>query len=208
MKHLLNIVPTVKYRGESSFMFKTIIGLLYLLPALLALYTGLQYLEVTSLNVEMDAASDRLEKKHGEVSKGLAEARPDRSEIQESWQRILSYHHALKSTTFSWTTLFGYLEQVLPAAVRITRVRVHPEASVKLNIQGEAVRLEDVTDFLRRLYEHKRFDQPRLINHARLEGSTRSGKPGPEGSAVAVSSEAVMFTLDVDYLPIEEGVRR
>ncbi|MBF0502959.1 MAG: PilN domain-containing protein [Candidatus Riflebacteria bacterium] len=206
MKHLLNIVPTIKYRGESSFMFKTVLALLYAIPTLLAIYMGMQYLDAMSLNEESIAASDRLEKKQAEISKNLNEMRPDKAEYQSDWDRTIAYYHSLRSTTFSWTALFSDLEKVLPTSVRITRIRVRPDASVRLNLQGEATRLEEVTGFLRRLFENKRFDRPRLTQHVRVDRDSHVATTTASEPA-AVVTEAVTFALDVDYIPTGEGAR-
>lgn len=189
MKHLFNFSPTVKYRQGSSFMFKVVLTILYGIPALMLLSTTAEYLFISGLEAQYAECGDRLEKKQAEFNKRLGETRPDRKEIAQLTERSASYFQVLKAISFSWSSLFDSLEEILPGEVRISRIRIRPSTAISLIIEGEAKKLEEITEFLRRLYAHARFDQPRLNHHAL---SARDQKPTLE------------FNLEVDYLPLPE----
>ena len=186
MKHIFNFVPAVKFRQGSSFMFKTIIAILWSIPLALALYTLAEYSYYENLTAYLGDFSATLENKHREFQKNSIESRFDKKEFLELSKRTVSYFRNLKAMTFSWTSLFGELEKLLPGGVKINRIRIKPATSVNLTVDGEATGMTDLTDFLRGLFASDRFYRPRLSHHA---------------TASTASSGALVFNLNVDYLP-------
>ncbi len=192
MRHLLNFVPTVKYRSGSSFMYKTILSLLYVVPTMMTGYMGYQYVNTSDVIARLNAASDVLEKHTSEFQKKLAESRPDLDEIDQINRRLVTYHHTNQTLRFSWNELYKTLETILPQGVRLTRVRIVPKKLIKIALAGNARELGDVTALLKSLYALDRFANPRLLRHAKLSAKDESG---------------VTFDMDVDYLPLsgQEG---
>lgn len=194
MRHILNFVPTVKYRSGSSFMYKTIIALLYVVPALMTAYMAYQYVNTGRLINRLNDSSDVLEKHTLDFQKTLSENRPDLEEINQINSRLVTYHHTNQTLRFSWNDLYKTLEAILPAGIRLTRIRILPRTLIRISLDGNARTLEDVTKLLRSLYSLDRFANPRLIRHAKLAAKDESG---------------VTFNMDVDYLPasIQEVAR-
>lgn len=187
MRHLLNFVPTVKYRSGSSFMYKTILSLLYVVPAMMTGYMAYQYVNTGTTIDRLNAASDVLEKHTSEFQKKLAESRPDIDEIDQINRRLVTYHHTNQTLRFSWNDLYKTLESILPPGIRLTRVRILPRTLIKITLEGNARALEDVTALLRSLYSLDRFANPRILRHAKLASKNEIG---------------VTFDMDVDYLPL------
>jgi Tfp pilus assembly protein PilN len=186
MKHLLNFVPTVTYRKGSSFMFKVIMAILYVVPLSLCFFMAYEYFVLEDLIERHTEMGDALEKRHAQFQKVLAERRPDLEELNSMRGRFLSYYQAMSGLSFSWTELFATLEGILPPEVRLTRIQVRPESVVRLRIAGQAGNLGAVTELLRRLYGLEAFHAPRLSKHQVIDGQ---------------KSSAVTFHLDVEYLP-------
>jgi len=186
MRHLLNFIPTVKYRSGSSFMFKTIIALLYIVPALMTMYMAYQYLNAGRLIEILNQSSTILEKHTSEFQKKLNENRPDLDEIRQINTRLLRYHNTTETLRFSWNDLYRTLETILPSGIRLTRIRILPKTVIRITLEGNARELEDVTCLLRSLYQLDRFANPRLTRHSKLTGRDESG---------------ILFHMDVDYLP-------
>ncbi|HNV69702.1 MAG TPA: hypothetical protein PKO06_08400, partial [Candidatus Ozemobacteraceae bacterium] len=61
MKHLLNFVPSTRFSGQSSFIYRTILGLFYALPLMFATYWTLAYWGYSDIIAELEDASKRLE---------------------------------------------------------------------------------------------------------------------------------------------------
>jgi len=190
MKHLFNFAPTVKFREGSSFMFKTILVLLWSIPVFLALHMAYNYSFYGGLKEYLAEFSEKVEKSHAEFQKKNQESRVNREEFIELSERSLAYFRALKGMSFSWNSLFEDFERLLPYEVRITRIRIKPSGVVKLVVDGEALKLENVTEFLRRLFADRRFEKPRLTQHSLSKNS---------------SGEFLTFCLSVDYLPVRES---
>ena len=190
MKHLLNFEPTVKHRKGSSFMFKTILSLLYGIPILLGTWMAIQYQTIENQISLINQASERLEARHETFLKTLSEGRPDPEELKEGSRRFLSYHRAMTAISFSWAKLLDSLELLIPGQVRLTRVRIKPESFMKLSLEGNAKALENVTQFLRRLFGHPEFRNPKLTRH-----SLAATASGPE----------ILFNLEVSYFPFGEA---
>ncbi|HEY9072209.1 MAG TPA: PilN domain-containing protein [Candidatus Ozemobacteraceae bacterium] len=187
MRHLLNFVPTVKYRSGSSFMYRTIIVLLYTVPALMTCYMGYQFFAAGSVIERLNTSSAVLDKATAEFQKKLAENRPDADELATMKSRLLTYHHTIETLKFSWNDLYRTIEAVLPPGIRLTRIRILPKSTLRLTIEGNARTLEDVTRLLRSFYELDQFANPRLTRHAALANPQEQG---------------VSFHMDVDYLPV------
>ena len=190
MKHLLNIIPTVKFRGQSSFVYRTILALLYVLPILFGIFVTLAYWDHPRAISALTDANDRLEKRHGEFKKMLADGHPEKEEWGKSKEQITSFLRTMRFMQFSWARLFSHLEEVLPPEVRLTRIRVNTDEALKLTIGAQAAHLEDMTALLRALYKHERFYQPKLERQAKV-GS------GP--------MNVLDFDLQVRYVPLVEG---
>ncbi len=189
MKHLLNFEPPVKFRKGSSFMFQTIVCLLYALPVLMGLAVIIDYLELDTLISRTGDALESLEKRHIQFAKEMAETRGETMDLKADEERLFSYHRALAGLSFSWTKLLGTLEGIMPESIRLVRIRIRPQSVVKIFLEGQATDLGKVTELLRKFYALDRFVEPRLSRHVREE--TKSGA-------------FVGFTLDVDYLPAVE----
>ncbi|MBI3039905.1 hypothetical protein HYY75_12800, partial [bacterium] len=125
--------------------------------------------EIKKIKETLSELSDRMEKKLTLSAKSLADKRPDLHEIHKLSTQALLYYKLLKSLNFSWTNLFENLEGVLPEGVRLVRVRIRPESSTRLSIEGEALQVQPLTDFLKRLFESKHFSHPRLRQHFLLD---------------------------------------
>jgi Tfp pilus assembly protein PilN len=167
MKHLFNFSPTVKFRKGSSFLYKVILSVLYFIPAVLLFYHGSIYLHLNQVESFLNDFSGRLENRHSEARTAIAAIRPDR---QQFWQMLgasVGYHRLLTNIRFSWSTLFDRLEDIIPPGVKIARIRMKPAALVNIAIEGEAADVTQVTEFLRRLYGHPNFTQPRLARHSK-----------------------------------------
>lgn len=190
MKHLLNFEPTVKFRKGSSFMFQTIVCLLYAIPLFMAAALAFDYLELESIIEFLNVASKRVEDRQVEFNKKQLELRADVEELKTDEKRLITYYRSLTGVSFSWTSLFGMLERTVPAGVRLGRIRIKPESVVQIFMEGEAKNLDEVTEFLRRLYSLERFSRPHLSRHAREDTPA-----GP----------IIRFTLDVQYLPAWEA---
>ncbi|HOY65359.1 MAG TPA: PilN domain-containing protein [Candidatus Ozemobacteraceae bacterium] len=186
MRHLLNFVPTVKYRSGSSFMFRTIIVLLYTVPTLMTCYMGYRFFAAGHVIARLDAASTDLEKATAAFQKKLAESRPDGDELATMKTRLLTYHHTIETLKFSWNDLYKTIETILPPGIRLTRIRILPKTVLRITLEGNARSLEDVTGLLRSLYTLDQFANPRLTRHAALSNPQEQG---------------VSFNMDVDYLP-------
>ncbi|NLI75064.1 MAG: PilN domain-containing protein [Candidatus Riflebacteria bacterium] len=186
MKHLLNFEPPVKFRKGSSLMFKTIVCLIYAIPLFLATGMAFDYVELETMIRQLGAASDLVEKRHVEFAKKLGETRAETQELATDERRLFGYHRTLAGLSFSWTSLLGVLERVVPDGISLLRIRIKPQSVVKIALEGQATSLEQVTCLLRRFYTLERFSDPRLSRHVREES--------PAGPLVA-------FTLTVDYLP-------
>ncbi len=189
MKHLLNFEPTVKHRKGSSFMFKTILSLLYGIPILLGSWMAFQYLGIESQIGQLNQASERLEQHHEKFRKTLSEGRPDPDELKEGNRRLLSYQRAMTAISFSWARLLDSLEQLIPDQVRLVRVRIKPESFMKLSLEGNSKALGHVTEFLRKLFDHPEFRNPRLTRHT---------------LATTASGPEIVFNLEVNYFPFGE----
>lgn len=188
MKHLFNFPPppNQKFRKGSGFMFRTILVILWCVPLFLFFFTLFEYWEVETLHSYLQDSLDQLNRRHGVFQKSLSEKRYDKNEYQAVSEQAKAAHRSLRSLKFSWTALFATLEDILPPDVKITRLRIKPEQVVGLTIEGEGEKLEAVTELLRRLYKHEKFDKPRLLSHALIDT-----KQGP----------AVVFRMNADYLP-------
>lgn len=186
MKHLLNFEPPVKFRKGSSFMFQTILCLLYALPIVMGLVVAFNYFHLESLIAQTTEAMEALEKRHAQFARQMAEVRGEIGDLKADEERLVSYHRLLAGLSFSWTRLLGILEGILPEGVRLVRIRIRPQSVVKIFLEGQATELGQVTDLLRKFYALDRFVAPRLSRHTREET--------PNGALVG-------FTLDVDYLP-------
>jgi len=186
MKHLLNFVPTVKFRQGSSFMFKTIYFLLWAIPIMISLFMTYEYYGVSDTISFLSSHAETLDKRYVEYQNKFAENRLDPTEIEGMKKRMISYCRTFQAFSFSWTPLFEILERIIPAGLKITQIRIKPESLIKLAIQGEAVDLEKVTQFLRTLHSLEQFSKPRLTRHALLP---------------IASGTTTTFYLDVDYVP-------
>jgi len=167
-------------------MFKTIIALLYIVPALMTAYMAFQYFHAGNLIELLNQSSTILEKHTAGFQNILNDNRPDLDEIRQINARLLRYHQTTETLSFSWNDLYRTLETILPAGIRLTRIRILPKSVIRITIEGSARELEDVTCLLRSLYKLDRFANPRLSRHSKLTGKDESG---------------IAFNMDVDYLP-------
>lgn len=188
MKHLFNFPPppNQKFRKGSGFMFRTILVILWCVPLFLFFFALFEYWEVDTLQSYLQNSLDHLNRRHAVFQKVVSENSNDKNEYQAVVEQTKAAHRSLRSLKFSWTALFATLEDVLPSDVKITRIRIKPEQVVGLTIEGEGAKLEAVTELLRRLYKHEKFDKPRLLNHALID---------------AKQEPAVVFSMIADYLP-------
>lgn len=186
MKHLFNFTPPVKFRVGSTFMFKTILFIIWSVPLVLVAFVANQYILFEELEEDLANGSQQLERKHSEFQKKLAENRPSKAEMNEFSARILAYFNTLRTVSFSWSSLLETLENLLPAGVKVTRILVKPGSCATLVLEGEARSVEQVTEFWRRLYAGNRFDRPRVSRHALIPNT---------------NPPIQQFHLEVDYIP-------
>ncbi len=189
MKHLLNFVPATKFSGQSSFIYRTILGLMYALPLLFATYWTLAYWGYEDIINDLEQSSKRLEARHKDFVKVITENYPDREEIAQSSERITALYRSMRILEFSWTPLFALLEQVLPQGVRLERIRVRPGPVLYLSMSGEARTVGQVTGFLQTLFTHDRFNNPRLLRQSQISS----------GTEILTS-----FDMETEYLPLKE----
>jgi Tfp pilus assembly protein PilN len=186
MKHLFNIVPTVKFREGSTFMFKTIIVILYSLPLLLATYTAYECSFYNDLEHELRESITKLDKRKDQLKQALIAEKPKPDALTKLQGKTISYFQALHAISFSWTALFENLETLLPENSRLNRIQIRPATTVQVSLSGEAQTLQGVMEFWRRLFAAPRFARPRISTHKNV-------MKGPVAS--------VEFHLDVDYVP-------
>ena len=185
MKHLFNFSPTVKYREGSSFLYKLVLSVLYCIPLMLLLFHGFSYLHLASVEEDLNEFSTQLEKRHAEARAAVVGIRPDRPAFWKMLKSAVAYQRLLTNIRFSWSDLFDRLEEIIPAGVKIDRIRLKPANLVSIGIEGQAREVTQVTEFLRRLYDHPHFLHPRMSRHSRDE---HGEKP------------QVSFRMEVGYL--------
>lgn len=184
MKHYLNFKPSIVFRKGSSFMLKTSLMILYGLPIVLVFFWSYNYFVVRSLNEFYQQAYKQLESKKKVFDKELAAIKPDQELIKETSEAYFSYRRVAGALNMSWSKLFETLEEITPGTVMFYRIRIKPDKLVKVVIEGEAEKLENLTEFNRRLFSNSSFMNPMLKRHARKD----------------VKDETVIFNLEVDYL--------
>lgn len=189
MKHLLNFVPVTKFSGQSSFIYRTILGLLYVMPLLFASYWVLAYWGYPDLIAQLESANKQLEARHKDFQKVVAENHPDKEELRQSSERVVSLYRSMKILEFSWTPLFALVEKLIPDGMRLERIQVRPGPVLHLAISGEVLQLEQLTGFLRVLFEHDRFNNPRILRQTTV------------GSG---STALQAFEMEMEYLPPRE----
>jgi hypothetical protein len=158
--------------------------ILYGLPIVLVFFWSYNYFVVRSLNEFYQQAYKQLESKKKVFDKELAAIKPDQELIKETSEAYFSYRRVAGALNMSWSKLFETLEEITPGTVMFYRIRIKPDKLVKVVIEGEAEKLENLTEFNRRLFSNSSFMNPMLKRHARKD----------------VKDETVIFNLEVDYL--------
>ncbi|MBF0547965.1 MAG: hypothetical protein HQM08_26245 [Candidatus Riflebacteria bacterium] len=196
MKHLLNFLPSEKYRAKRSFLFRLIVSLLYIVPLLKASILVYEYYEIETVKLRLEAFSGLLEKKEHEFLQknpaissnamfsakngGVASLNLQRNEerLANTAPEILSnfeksvferakiFFREINSGNFSWGIFFSDLENVLPVDTSISRISVKPESDFSVSVEGKAKSVELITSLLRKLYQNKRFHESKLLRHA------------------------------------------
>ena len=186
MKHFLNFRPTIIYRKGSSFLLKTSLLILYLIPAILLLFVGMKYFDAKNCADMNEIAKKRLAEKSKEFHKNLSLIEVDLKALKSQEETLLAYNKISRAYSMSWSSLLADLEKVTPKSVKFDRVRISPSKIVKVMIGGKAKSVSDMTDFLRALFASKSFVNP-YLKHQMLNSVGKS--------------DEVIFNLEVGYLP-------
>lgn len=185
MKHFLNFSPTVKFRVGSSFMFRTVMFILYVVPVAVIFFLAYDYSHLDQLVTEIDSFGEQITEFHRQGMRQHKQERVDFQKLEMEEKKLYTYHRTLTGFSFSWSKLFQTLEQTVPAGVRIQQISIVPDSVLRIAILGEGRNLEAVTGLIKAFYRLERFSRPRLARHALVN----------EGQKM------VQFSMQVDYLP-------
>jgi hypothetical protein len=165
MKHILNFKPVVVYRKGSSFLLKTALILLYLVPVYMLGYHYFSYSSMEGLIEGYVGLEQALNVKMKEFGERLKENKPEVEQLSSLEGRYLDYRVLSGVAQTSMASLLSRLEGITPAEVKFSSVSVKPEKLVRLRLVGTTPELGHLTEFLRRLYGDRVFVEPFIKSH-------------------------------------------
>ena len=102
--------------------------------------------------------------------------------------------------TFSWTQLLADLEDALPPGTSIGKIQLDFKDST-VNIDGTAVRMQDLNALITSLQKRPAFTQAVLHHHTFVEARGSREKTDDAGSGDGPSPIGIEFSLTVTYRP-------
>jgi hypothetical protein len=188
MKHILNFKPLVVYRKGSSFLLKTALVLMYLVPIYMGCYHYFNYKyagELVETYGELDKA---LSEKVKNFAEEVQKVKPEMEQLASLEGRYFDYRVLSGVAQASMASLLSRLEAITPGEVKFSSVSVKPNKLVKLRLVGATPELRYLTEFLRNLYADKVFVEPVIKSHKKQ----RVQRQGTE--------HEISFVVEVDYL--------
>ncbi|MBF0409908.1 MAG: PilN domain-containing protein [Candidatus Riflebacteria bacterium] len=189
MKHLFNFLPTEKFRAKSSFLFRLIISMLYILPLLKAMIIGYEWMELSNLSRNLASFQSAIET-HDKLNRSSTQfpVKEVQSKKNILIEKLKNFYRETGRTLFSWDNFFSDLEKVLPNDANILRISMKPDSALLVTIEGMAGSVKCVADFMDSLFKHERFQHPVLIRHVLQQDEKDSEK-----------RDRIRFYLEVRY---------
>lgn len=150
------------YLGPARFLTLLISGLI----CLAIVWDGVQAWEVGQEITTMQATLDQVRQQDRDL---LARAGHQGIDLSESAIQLLPKeidfaNQLIAKRGFSWTRFLAELEQVIPARIAISSIRLDQTNSV-IHLTGSALNLEAVTALTVTFQDHPRFKDPVLGQH-------------------------------------------
>lgn len=187
MKHYLNFKPTIIYRKGSSFLLKTSLIILYLIPVAIFTFMGMKYFDARDIANTLETSKKLLAEKNQTFHETIKKLIPDTEMLKKDKKILLAYSKISRAYSMSWSNLLSDLEKLTPATIRFNRVRIRPGKIVKVIISGDARTVGDMTSFIHALFLSKAFSTP-YLKHQTLVINKEKEK-------------IIRFSLEVGYLP-------
>lgn len=195
MKHTLKFSVSTLYRQDSDFLLNTIISLLYVIPlTMIGWYVWLTF-NYSNMSADLKDSNEKLTTITRKFQAKTKKEAPDKDMEAFFTDKYSRYTVLMTACNISWAEIIEELESITPNGIRYQRISIRPDKEIKIKLEGRAIDVSMLTDFLRVLYENKSFKDPILKSHRK--SNLRDAK-----------STEVAFALELVYIINGEGSKK
>lgn len=195
MKHTLKFSVANLYRQDSDFLINTILVLLCVIPITYMVWAYWLASYHTELATGLKDCNERITKIYRKVKSDTNKDVPDKDQEAVYAKKYSDYVVLLSSCNISWAEIIEKLEAVTPNGIRFQRISIRPDKVIKIKLDGKAIDVAMLTDYLRVLFESKSFKDPVIKNHRK--SNLRNAE-----------SKEINFSLELTYVDNGEGSKQ